>query len=119
MLAMRNCTASAALMTTTAEPASTMTTDLRGASLPVLNTAEEFRQVLNLLRITDIGDDARDRLVTRSKLLAARLQELGVDPHGLLHDRAWASRPVPGATFTALGSEYQPRRRSSRTRTPR
>lgn len=88
-----------------------MTTDLRGASLQVLNAAEEFRQVLNLLRTIDARDDARERLAARSRLLAALLQTFGVDHNSLLHDRVWATRPVPGATFSTLGSEYQPRRR--------
>lgn len=88
-----------------------MTTNFEGASLQVLNAAEEFRQVLNLLRTIDLRDEARDRLAARSRLLAGRLRALGVDANGLLHDRLWASRPVPGATFSSLGSEYRPRRK--------
>ena len=88
-----------------------MTINFEGASLQVLNAAEEFRQVLNLLRTIDIRDDARDHLATRSRLIAARLERFGVDGNALLHDRDWATRPVPGATFSSLGSEYQPRPR--------
>ncbi len=88
-----------------------MTTNFEGASLTVLNAVEEFRQVLNLLRTIDIHDDARDRLAARSRLIAARLQSFGVDSNALLHDRDWASRPVPGATFSSLGIDYQPRRK--------
>jgi hypothetical protein len=88
-----------------------MTANFEGASLQVLNAAEEFRQVLNLLRTIDLRDAARDRLAARSRLLAGRLRALGVDANGLLHDRFWASRPVPGTTFASLGNEYRPRRK--------
>jgi len=88
-----------------------MTVNFEGASLQVLNAAEEFRHVLNLLRKIDIRDDARDRLAARSRLLAARLEAFGVNANALLHDRNWAIRPVPGATFSSLEGECQPRRR--------
>lgn len=83
-----------------------------GAPLQVLNAAEEFRQVLNLLRTLDLRDESRERLAARSRLLSERLRSFGIDSNHLLHDREWARRPVAGATFSSLGSESQPRRKN-------
>lgn len=75
-----------------------VTTALQSASQEVLNIAEEYRQVLNLLRDIPLHDPGREALAAGLRRLASRMEAHGIDHQALLHDRAWATQAVPGST---------------------
>jgi len=74
-----------------------MSDALTNASAEILDIAERYRRVLNLLRALDVKAPERDDLNKKSRQLASLLESHGINSNSLLHDRHWAERVVPGS----------------------